>query len=103
MRGASNVAGAAGAGAHAGRRLDHGADHLRMLSHAEVIVGAPDHDLFRALRRVPDRTREASGNALEVGKDPVAPLIAQPAKRVSEIFTVIHKAPRETVAAVAAA
>ena len=39
-----------GAGAHPGRGLDHGADHLRVLAHAEVVVGAPDHDLTRALR-----------------------------------------------------
>ena len=45
MIGAGDVAGAAGAGAHAGRGLDHGADHLRVLAHAEVVVGAPDHDV----------------------------------------------------------
>ena len=47
MVGAGDVAGAAGAGAHAGRGLDHGADHLGVLAHAEIVVGAPDHDLAR--------------------------------------------------------
>ncbi len=47
MIGAGDVAGAAGAGADAGRGLDHGADHFRMLAHAEIVVGAPDHDIAR--------------------------------------------------------
>ena len=58
MIGAGDVAGAARAGAHPGRGLDHGADHLGMLAHAEIVVGAPDHDLARPLRRVPDGVRE---------------------------------------------
>ena len=47
MVGAGDIAGAAGAGAHAGGDVDHGADHLGVLGHAEIIVGAPDHDLAR--------------------------------------------------------
>ena len=58
MMGAGDVAGAAGAGADARGGLDHGADHFRVLAHAEIVVGAPDHDVARALRRVPDRMRE---------------------------------------------
>ncbi len=103
MRGAGDVAGAPSAGPHPGCRLDHGANDFRMLSHAEVIVGTPDHDFLRALGRMPDRMREASGNALEIGKYPVAPLVVQSPERVSEKFTVIHSAPCETVAALAAA
>ena len=59
MMGAGDVAGAAGAGADSCGGLDHGADHLRMLAHAEIVVGTPDHDIARALRRVPDRMRES--------------------------------------------
>ena len=44
---AGDVASAAGAGSRSRRRLHHGADHLRMLTHAEVIVRAPDHDILR--------------------------------------------------------
>ena len=47
---ASDVTRACGAGAHAGRGLDHRADHFRMLPHAEIVVGAPDHDILRPLR-----------------------------------------------------
>ncbi len=50
MMGAGDVAGAAGAGADARGGLDHGADHLRVLAHAEIVVGAPDHDIARPLR-----------------------------------------------------
>ena len=59
MVGAGDVAGAARAGAHAGGGLDHGADHLGVLAHAEIVVGAPDHDLARPLRGVPDGVRES--------------------------------------------
>ena len=46
---AGDVAGAAGAGAHPGRGLHHGADDLGMLAHAEIVVRAPDHDVLAAL------------------------------------------------------
>ena len=82
MMGAGDVAGAAGAGADAGRGLDHGADHLRVLAHAEIVVGAPDHDVALALRRVPDRVRKAARDALEVGENAVAPLVMQAAEGV---------------------
>ena len=63
MVGARDVAGAAGAGAHAGRGLDHGADHLGMLAHAEIVVGAPHDHVARPLRGMPDRARETAGDA----------------------------------------
>ena len=90
---AGDVAGAAGAGAHAGRGVDHGADHLRVLAHAEIIVRAPDDDVLRPVRGMPDRVREAAGNSLEVGKHPVAPLGMQPGQRISEIAIVVHWVP----------
>ena len=74
---AGDVAGAAGAGAHPGRGLDHGADDLGMLAHAEIVVRAPDHDVLRPVRRMPDGVRKTAGDALEVGKDAVAPLAVQ--------------------------
>ncbi len=88
MVGAGDVAGAAGAGAHAGCGLDHRADHLWVLAHAEIVVGAPHDDVARPLRRVPDRAREASGEPLEIGEHPVAALVlaagrAQSVKYVS--------------------
>jgi hypothetical protein len=87
MIGAGDVARAAGARAHARRGLDHRADHLRVLAHAEVVVGAPDDDVAPALRRMPVGVREPAGDALEVGEHAIAPLLAQrcqaPAKMAS--------------------
>src|SRR5215469_1479562 len=87
---AGDIAGAAGAGAHPGRGLDHGADHFRMLAHAEIVVGAPDDDAFRPLRRMPHRMRKAPGNTLQIGEDPVAPLRAQLRQRFGEIAVIVN-------------
>ncbi len=91
MMRARDIAGAAGAGADAGRGLDHGAHHLRVLAHAEIIVGAPDHDVARAFRRMPHRMRETAGDAFEVGEDAVTPLVMQATKGGVEELAVIHR------------
>jgi hypothetical protein len=91
MMGAGDVAGAAGAGADPGGGLDHGADHLRMLPHAEIVVGAPDHDIARPLRGMPHRMRKPARNSLEIGEDAVAPLVMQAAEGGTEEFAVIHR------------
>ena len=88
--GAGDVAGAAGAGAHAGGGFHHGADHLGVLRHAEVIVGAPDHHLARAIRGMPAGMRKAPGDALKVGEDAVAAFLAQFAQGGGKIGLVIH-------------
>ena len=90
MMGAGDVAGAAGAGADPGCGLDHGADHLRMLAHAEIVVGAPDHDIARPLRAVPHRMREPAGDPLEVSEHAVAALVMQAVERGAEELAVIH-------------
>ena len=86
---AGDVAGAAGAGSHPRRGLDHGADHFGVLAHAEIVVGAPDHDVLRPVGGVPDRMREPSGDAFEVGKDAIAALAMQPVERIGEIAAII--------------
>ena len=88
--GAGDVAGTAGAGADAGRGLDHRADHLRVLAHAEIIVRAPDHDVTAPLGGMPERVRETAGDALEVDENPIAPLLAQLLQRGREICLVVH-------------
>ena len=90
MVGAGDVARAARAGAHARRGLDHRADHLRVLAHAEIVVGAPDHDVALALRRMPVGVREPAGDALQVGEHPVAPLVPQRLQGTREKFVIIH-------------
>src|SRR5262249_20334299 len=96
MIGAGDVAGAARAGAHAGRGLDHGADHLRVLAHAEVIIRTPYDDVARALWRMPDRARETAGEPLEIGEHPEAALITQPGQRIGEEIVVVHQRPIPT-------
>ena len=90
MIGAGDIAGAAGAGAHAGGGLDHGADHLGVLGHAEIVVGAPDHDVARAVRRMPQRVREAAGDAFEIGKHPVTAFVPQLSQGGRKKYAVIH-------------
>ncbi|MEY9172082.1 hypothetical protein ABIF15_003314 [Bradyrhizobium elkanii] len=74
-----------------GRGLDHGADHLGVLAHAEIVVGAPDHDVAAASRRMPGRVREAACDPLEVGEHPVAPLVVQAVEGGIEELAVIHR------------
>jgi hypothetical protein len=100
MVGAGNISRTARARTHASGCLDHRSDHLRMLRHPEVVVGAPDHDVARAKRGVPNCVRETAGYALKVRKHPVTPFIPQPIEGRSEITSVIHvfyfPAPRPT-------
>src|SRR5450759_2013865 len=91
VMGARDVAGAAGAGADPGRSLDHGADHFRVLPHAEIVVGAPDHDVARPLRGMPRGVREPARNPLEIGENPVAPLVMQAVEGGTEELAVIHR------------
>src|SRR5438309_9424610 len=89
--GAGDVAGSAGAGTDTGGGFHHGADHFRVLPHPEIVVGAPDHDVARALRGVPHRVREATGDALEIGENPVAPLVMQAVEGGTEELAIIHR------------
>jgi len=89
--GASDVTGAAGAGAHAGRGLDHGAYYLGMLAHAEIIVRAPDHDVARTMRGMPRGAWKATGVALEVGKNSIPALVLQFGQCLREMSLMIHR------------
>jgi hypothetical protein len=62
-----------------------------MLPHAEVVVRTPDHDIAGAARRMPNRMRETTGDAFQIGKHPVAPLVVQTAKGGTEELAVIHR------------
>src|SRR6266436_3123338 len=88
---AGNIAGAAGAGAGAGRGLHHGADHLGVLAHAEIVVGAPDDDVAFALRGVPYRMGKPPGQPFEIGKHAVTPFIVQLSKRAGKKRFVVHR------------
>ena len=90
---ARNVARPAGSGSHAGRGLDHGADHFRVLAHTEVVVGAPNDDIARALWRMPHPIGKMAGKALQIGKDAITPLTAQSGDRIGKKVVIVHGAP----------
>src|SRR5258708_25176327 len=90
MVGSGDVTRAARPCAHAGRGLDHRTDDLGMLSHAHVIAGAPDDHLPWPLPRVPDRVREARGDAFEIREDAVATFVPQPCDRVGKEILIGH-------------
>jgi len=95
--GSSDIAGAAGTGAEARRRRHHCPDHLRVLSHAEIVVRAPDHDLTPAGWRMPDGVRETARDALEIREDSIALLFSQPPQRCGKERVVIHFASSLTI------
>src|SRR5262249_46594578 len=88
--GACDVAGAAGFSAHAGRGRDHGAYYLGMLTHAEIIVRAPNDDVACTMRGMPGGAWKATGVALEVGKNSIPALVPQFGQRLREMYLIIH-------------
>src|SRR5271165_3976523 len=93
MVGAGDIASAAGAGAATVNRGMHRGQHLRMLAHAEIIVGAPHRYLAAAALGVVHRPREMPGSAFEIGKDAVASLAPQLTELSLEKAFVIHDSP----------
>ena len=87
--GAGNVAGTAGARAHGRDGRGHRRDDVRVLAHAEIVVGAPHGDLGGFAVMAPDGLRKPAGNALEIGKDPVAFLGMQSLDRRLELALII--------------
>ena len=77
MGGAGNVAGAAGAGAGLVEGLMHGFEHDRILTLADIIVGAPDGDFAFAAGAREGGLRESALNALEIGEDAIAAFLLQ--------------------------
>src|SRR5690606_26255211 len=70
----------------------HGRDHLGMLAHAEIVVGAPDGDFAGVSGIVAmQRLGELAHNALEVGEHAIALFGAQGVDRIFENATVIHE------------
>src|SRR5262249_7004282 len=72
--------------------FNHGADHLRMLAHAKVIVRAPDHDRASAAGGMPRCVRETACDALEIRKHAIAPLLVQASKRGGKQVIIDHGA-----------
>ena len=91
--GAGDVAGAAGAGAHLVDRLVHGGAHLRVLAHAEIVVGAPDRHVADALFGEMVGGRIGPAAALQIGENAVAAFVVERLKMLAETILVIHLSP----------
>ena len=97
VRGAGDIARAAGAGAgHIERRV-HGSEHGGVLAHAQIVVGAPHGDGLGAASGEAAGGRKLAAVATDVGEHPVAPLIAQRLQRLGERTHVIHQETSRTL------
>ena len=84
-----NVARAAGPGRSGICCVAHGADHVRVLAHAEIVIGTPDDHFMHAAITVMQRHRMASGNPLQLNKMPVAILGFQPIQSRIEMRIIV--------------
>ena len=84
MLGAGDVAGAAGAGADGVERQVHRPDHLRVLAHGEIVVGAPHRDVAFARRRHQPGLGEGAAQPLQIGELAIAPLRPELGKGMAE-------------------
>ena len=89
---AGNVAGAARAGADRVDRLVHGGDHGGMLTHAEIVVGAPHGDRAGLGTREVLGRRKRAAAPLQIGKDTIAPFTMNGVQSVLQLTGVVHQA-----------
>jgi hypothetical protein len=62
-----------------------------MLTHAEIIVRAPDDDVAYAMRGMPGGAWKATGVALKVGKNSIPALVLQFGQCLREMSLIIHR------------
>ena len=89
VAGAGDVAGAAGTGAARRCRRAHRRDHVRMLAHAQIIVGTPDGDLLRRAIVVTQGNRMTADDPLELDEMPIAVLGFQPVQLRTEMRGIV--------------
>ena len=90
VAGARDVARAARPGAHLVQRLVHRRDDLRVLPHAEIVVAAPDRDVFDPAAGVMGGGRKIAGMAFQIREDAVAAVAAQTREPIRKEPFVIH-------------
>ena len=78
-----NIAGTACPAAHSVQGLRHRVDHFGVLSHAQIIVRTPDHDIARTIGPMMLRIGESTAFALDIGEDAIAPFGAN---RIDRLF-----------------
>ena len=92
MRGAGNIARAAGAGADIINGLLHRFHDTGHLAHAEIVIGTPDrHIAHIAARRTPAGHRETALATQQVGKHTVAAFSFHAADSIFESALVVHR------------
>ena len=90
---AADIAGAARAGADVVQRFLHRGDHLGMLAHGEIVVGAPDSNRLGAVMAVEAaRIGEGALVAQDVDEDAIAALAMEPVDRLRKDVLVVHLA-----------
>ena len=88
--GAGNIAGTAGPGAATVDGCVHGCQDIGVLTHTEIIVGAPDRDLAYLAVHMHGSPGEFSGLTFQVGEYAIAALIPQRGYLIGEETFVIH-------------
>ena len=92
MGGAGDVARAAGAGAGLVDGLVHGVGDDGVLPLADIVVGAPDHDVaLAAVIPGPGRARKVAAIAFQVGENPIASLALDLLDGGLECGLVVHQ------------
>src|SRR6185369_3767753 len=83
---------------HAARGGAHGFDDFRMLTHAEVIVRAPDDDIPHAVWAIPNGVGKLPGPALQIDEHAIALLALESADGVFETADIVEhdRNPRES-------
>ncbi len=90
--GAGDVARSARAGAAPVQRLVHRVEHLRVLAHAEIVVGAPHGDFLRAATfMVALGPRKRAAPTLEVREDAIIAGVPKSVEAVGEVLFVVHE------------
>ena len=90
MIGPRDIAGTAGAGAATVDGLVHRGEYDGVLSHSQIVVGAPYRHIARSLSAVMGGLRKIAHFAFKIGKYAITPFLAQAFQLPAEIRLVVH-------------
>ena len=89
--GAGDIARPPGPGTFQINGVAHGAQHHRILTLAQIIVGTPHgHRLNATVPKMQTRPGELAGNPFQIGENPIIPFGFQAGKTVFEELIVVH-------------
>jgi hypothetical protein len=92
MISARDIAGAPRARATSIECLVHRGKHGGMLTHAEVVVGAPYSDFTGTTRMMMRHVRKSTRLAFEIGKNTIPPLATEIGKLPPKMVFAVHDA-----------